>query len=178
MSKSQEIVMSQNIENYIAGKQHYKCANMPNSKLYGIDNYRCLLWKASGDGSFDRAGYIIDHIIDYSLFSEFNISDLQALCPSCHNAKMIKLAMKDEMTKDGKIVIIENNKDVEIDKNEDNYDVLDEKYIVREKKKRTEEEQIAKKSAKNNTKTKNKRSGTLNKHKTLSESNVDSDNEK
>ena len=36
-------------------------------------------------GSFDRSGYDIDHIKEFSITFDDNINNLQALCKSCHS---------------------------------------------------------------------------------------------
>lgn len=73
----------------IAGNQHYKCANKPGSNLKRLDKYECPLWQIQGEnkGSFDAAGYDIDHIKEFSISHDDSIDNLQALCKSCHSFK-------------------------------------------------------------------------------------------
>ena len=74
----------------IAENQNYKCANNPNSttKLYGLDSYACPCWTdKKRQGTFDKSGYEVDHIIEWSISHDDNDSNLQALCPACHNVK-------------------------------------------------------------------------------------------
>lgn len=71
---------------FIAGCQRYKCANNPNSNLNGLSQYDCPLWK-NNDGSFDEAGYEIDHIEEFCKNGNDDNSNLQALCISCHRVK-------------------------------------------------------------------------------------------
>lgn len=39
--------VSEAMKKMIAGKQFYKCANKPKSKLLGLGNYECPLWKST-----------------------------------------------------------------------------------------------------------------------------------
>ena len=65
-------------EDLIAGKQHFRCANKPNSISLGLNGYDCPLWKLIGDdrGIFDESNYIIDNN--------------QALCRMCHYVKIAR----------------------------------------------------------------------------------------
>jgi hypothetical protein len=78
--------LRESLKKKIAGKQNYKCANSPNIKLEGIDDYDCLLW-LNGDGSFDISGYEIDHIEEHCISANDNEDNLQALCSNCHKVK-------------------------------------------------------------------------------------------
>lgn len=78
--------ISNSTERKLLRKQNFCCANSPGSNLYNIDDYECTLWKLS-EGKFDRAGYEIDHVIDYCLTGDNDIDNLQILCPSCHKVK-------------------------------------------------------------------------------------------
>lgn len=74
----------------IAERQHFKCANSPDSNLIGIQDYRCHLWtnkENSCSGIFDLAGYEIDHVIPHCISQDDSESNLQALCPPCHKVK-------------------------------------------------------------------------------------------
>ena len=73
-------------EKKLLKKQKFRCANFPESNLYNIDKYQCKLWKHC-DGTFDEAGYQIDHVIDHHLTGDNNIDNLQLLCPQCHVVK-------------------------------------------------------------------------------------------
>ena len=66
--------------------QRFKCANFPNSNLKFIDQYNCPLY-TTNDGLFDESGWEIDHIIEFSSGGSDDVSNLQALCPSCHRVK-------------------------------------------------------------------------------------------
>ncbi len=81
--------ISESKKKEIAGKQRFKCANKPNSKLKGMGDYKCHLWKLEGDdkGSFDENGYDIDHIEEFSVSHNDNDENLQALCGLCHRIK-------------------------------------------------------------------------------------------
>ena len=70
----------------ILRKQEFKCANTPESKLYNLDGYECLLWKYNG-GVFDKSGFEADHVIEYCLSQDSSLSNMQLLCHSCHAQK-------------------------------------------------------------------------------------------
>lgn len=86
-------IMSRNVseskKKAVAGKQFYKCANEPKSKVIGLTGYKCPLWAKPGkeQGSFDEAGYEIDHIVEHSISKDDKIKNLQALCKMCHTVK-------------------------------------------------------------------------------------------
>ncbi len=77
---------------FIAGKQHYKCANNPSTKLKRLENYDCPLWDKENDnkGSFDQSGFEIDHIDEFFVSHDNTEDNLQALCKSCHSVKTKK----------------------------------------------------------------------------------------
>lgn len=79
----------ESLKKRIAGKQFYKCANEPDSNLYGLSGYECPLWKNKGKnhGSFDESGYDIDHINEFCISKDDNEDNLQALCKCCHSVK-------------------------------------------------------------------------------------------
>ena len=64
----------------IAGRQNYKCRG-------NIWSYKCPLYFKSRDGTFDEAGYEIDHINELSVSNNNELGNLQALCPMCHRVK-------------------------------------------------------------------------------------------
>lgn len=99
MSKLRKLTDSQ--KKFIAGSQKYKCANNPHILLAinKLINYKCPLWRNNGDGSFDEAGYEIDHIEEYSINQNDNINNLQALCLSCHRVKTKKFLLKNKPDK-------------------------------------------------------------------------------
>jgi 5-methylcytosine-specific restriction endonuclease McrA len=79
----------------IAGHQFYKCANKPNSRIKGLEDYNCPLWQKDNDkGCFDEAGYEIDHIIELNDGGSDDNSNLQALCKNCHTVKTKKYLSK------------------------------------------------------------------------------------
>ena len=84
-----EQYISAKMRNKIAGEQYYKCNNTPESELIGLKGYKCPLWKLEGviSGSFDSAGFDIDHIIERSRGGSNERDNLQALCPNCHAYK-------------------------------------------------------------------------------------------
>jgi len=80
----------------VAGKQFFKCANQPGSKIKGLTRYNCPLWEKNGDnkGCFDESGYDIDHIVEHSITADDSIDNLQALCKSCHSVKTKRFMIK------------------------------------------------------------------------------------
>jgi len=78
--------ISSEVKEKIIKRQDNKCANFPEANLWQIGDYSCPLWK-NDDGIFDRAGYEIDHVIEFCLTKDNNIDNLQALCPMCHTVK-------------------------------------------------------------------------------------------
>jgi mRNA-degrading endonuclease YafQ of YafQ-DinJ toxin-antitoxin module len=97
----------------IAGLQHYKCANKPESNLIGLKNYKCPLYFHNDPilkGSFDDSGYEIDHITlslsgqvmleavlpsitEHCIDQNDDVDNLQALCKMCHSVKTKKFLM-------------------------------------------------------------------------------------
>ena len=74
------------VKKAVLEKQGFKCANNPFVKQLIMQGYECLLWRFNG-GSFDEAGYEFDHIDEYSITFNNNVSNIQALCPNCHSVK-------------------------------------------------------------------------------------------
>lgn len=87
MNKQRKV--SESDKKTVAGRQRFKCANKPNSNLEKLENYRCPLWaiKDKHRGIFDETGYDIDHIKEFCLTGNDDISNLQALCKFCHLVK-------------------------------------------------------------------------------------------
>lgn len=78
--------VSEGTKKLVAGKQNYKCANSPKSKV--VENYSCPLWEhKTRKGSFGEEGYHIDHIKEFCISKNDDITNLQALCVSCHSVK-------------------------------------------------------------------------------------------
>lgn len=71
----------------ILEQQNGKCANHPGANLRGIRDHECLLWHSKHKGSFVNDDYEIDHIIEFAISQNNDISNLQALCTSCHKHK-------------------------------------------------------------------------------------------
>ena len=72
--------ITESVKKSIAGKQNFKCkAN--------INDYDCPLYFNGRDGTFDEAGYEIDHIEEFSIEGNEELNNLQALCPMCHRVK-------------------------------------------------------------------------------------------
>lgn len=74
----------ESIKKRVAGRQRYTCAT--------ISNYTCPLNKMP----FDESGYEIDHIKELRHGGTNDISNLQALCPSCHRVKTLRNYTKEE----------------------------------------------------------------------------------
>jgi pyruvate-formate lyase-activating enzyme len=103
----------------IAGSQHYKCANKPESNLIGLKNYKCPLYFHNDPilkGSFDQSGYEIDHITlslsgqvmleavlpsitEHCIDQNDDMDNLQALCKMCHSVKTKKFLMNRHNTR-------------------------------------------------------------------------------
>lgn len=79
--------VSESLKKRVAGMQLYKCANKNDIQLTGLTGYKCPLWNSSNNGSFDESGYDIDHIVEHVISGDDDISNLQALCKSCHMVK-------------------------------------------------------------------------------------------
>jgi phage/plasmid-associated DNA primase len=81
--------VSQSTKGIVAGKQFYECANRPGANLEKLENYQCPMWQKDTEnkGQFDESGYHIDHIEEFSITHNDDISNLQALCGSCHTVK-------------------------------------------------------------------------------------------
>ena len=80
---------------FVAASQHFKCNNKPGSKLKGIRDYKCPLWKDEDNkGTFDISGYEIDHIKEWSISNDDSLDNLQALCISCHKVKTKNFMMR------------------------------------------------------------------------------------
>lgn len=101
---SRKITKSQKED--IAAKQHFKCAN-------SIYDYKCPLWQKENDkGTFGEEKYHIDHIKEIADGGTDDISNLQALCLSCHAVKTKRnRSMRAKMTREKK----NENKDTKID---------------------------------------------------------------
>ena len=82
------------LEEQIAGKQRYKCANKPGANLPNLENFKCPLWKIPGDrrGIFDESGYTVCKVNDDLDTDEF--VNMQVLCPTCYFVKNERYAEK------------------------------------------------------------------------------------
>lgn len=79
--------ISESTKILVAGRQYFKCANNNEAILDGIGEYKCPLWSGVNQGSFDEAGFEIDHKIEHCLTKNDDLDNLQALCKSCHQVK-------------------------------------------------------------------------------------------
>jgi len=72
--------LTESIKKVIAGRQLYKCANIPGSNIFKFD---CSLWLNNENrGSFDINGFTIYNKVGNKLFYE-DENDLYAICHSC-----------------------------------------------------------------------------------------------
>ena len=89
--KPTRLALSSERKLYIAGSQYFKCA-APHGKE------KCPCWLLH-EGSFDEAGFEIDHDLPYSVGYR-NAGTCSALCYSCHGLKSrlerMKAAGKEE----------------------------------------------------------------------------------
>jgi len=87
--------VTESMKKYIAGKQHYQCANKPGSNIPGVDGYECPLWKSTDQerGNFDASGFEIDHKEEHCINHDDSLENLQALCKMCHSVKTKKFMM-------------------------------------------------------------------------------------
>ena len=67
--------VSESVKKQVAGRQRYSCAT--------IEGYNCPM----NNQPFDESGYDIDHIVELRHGGTNEISNLQALCVSCHRVK-------------------------------------------------------------------------------------------
>ena len=74
--------VSESVKKQVAGRQRYTCATIP--------NYTCPMNKKP----FDESGYEIDHIQELRHGGSNDITNLQALCPSCHRVKTTRNSTK------------------------------------------------------------------------------------
>ncbi len=88
--------ISDSVKKMIAGRQFFKCANKLGSNIRGLELYNCPLWEKNNStcGSFDESNYEIDHILEKCNGGDNSISNLQALCGSCHNLKTSRMKSK------------------------------------------------------------------------------------
>jgi len=97
----------------VAARQHFKCANRPESNIKGLEGYDCLLWQLTeNQGIFDKSCYEIDHIIEHCISHDNSIENLQALCNNCHAFKtrtfIIEQTEQNIVTINNNIVTIDN----------------------------------------------------------------------
>lgn len=79
--------VTESVKKSVAAKQDFKCANFPGSNI--ISDYECVYHQCRS-GTFDEAGYEIDHVVEFSETQDDKISNLQALCIPCHRVKTIR----------------------------------------------------------------------------------------
>ena len=87
MGKQRKV--TQSMKDSVGSRQRFRCANKPGSKSRGIEDYLCPLWciETADKGIFDGPGYDIDHIVEHVVSGNDDMSNLQALCKSCHIMK-------------------------------------------------------------------------------------------
>lgn len=86
--------LSASLKSSIAASQSHICS--------GVDGYACPL---SGK-TFDQSGFQIDHIVELADGGTDDVSNLQALCPSCHSVKTQLSARKRKSKKSSKSVSV------------------------------------------------------------------------
>lgn len=158
MIKHQKI--SESTKKFVAGRQHFKCANKPNSNLDKLETYQCPLWANDTEhkGSFDESGYAIDHkkqkrefcvafnknsyqITDQGLTEYNDMSNLQSLCLYCKTVKTNNVMYSNtrrnqDKSQLNKFCAISNNDDIDNDANSlDEEDVELCEEIIRKKEK-------------------------------------------
>jgi hypothetical protein len=118
---------------YVAGEQSYKCNNKPGYNLIGLNDYECPLWNLPGNnrGSFDKSGYEIDHIKEWSVTQNDGLENLQALCLMCHRVKTKNFIMK---TKSQPVINENKPKGSFITKSNPEVQITPIKKVVRKKK--------------------------------------------
>lgn len=79
----------------------------------GVPNYVCPL-----KNGFDQSGYEIDHIHEYSITESNDITNLQALCHSCHSIKTKRF-----------MSLAINKKYIRCYEDEDSSDILGDAYL-------------------------------------------------
>lgn len=95
--------VSESTKKQVAGRQRFRCATVP--------NYACPL----RNEPFDEAGYDIDHIVELRNGGSNDITNLQALCPTCHRVKTSRnTAVSIEKQQTGYKDIIINGKPLRI----------------------------------------------------------------
>uniref|UniRef100_A0A6C0C9J9 HNH domain-containing protein n=1 Tax=viral metagenome TaxID=1070528 RepID=A0A6C0C9J9_9ZZZZ len=85
--KTQSCYISDKSKKIILERQNHRCANNPDVNLFRIGDFSCPLWESTRRGVFTDPLYEIDHVIEFSLTSDNNIENLQALCSYCHSFK-------------------------------------------------------------------------------------------
>lgn len=80
--------IKKSVKEQILNEQKYCCANK-SGNLPGLERYHCQLWSIDGPdkGKFRESGHDIDHIVEFSVSGNNDISNLQALCVDCHRVK-------------------------------------------------------------------------------------------
>jgi hypothetical protein len=66
----------------ILKRQKHKCANDPDSNLFGLWNFQCPKWTSKHNGHIKKGEYKITNIIDFA-----GINNRMALCWECYYQK-------------------------------------------------------------------------------------------
>ena len=91
--------ITESVKKTIAARQSFKCANnQSDAWASSPTNYDCTLWQCR-DGTFDEAGYEIDHIAEVSISGDNSVENLQALCPMCHRVKTKRFLQQKKLEK-------------------------------------------------------------------------------
>lgn len=79
--------LTESMKKVIAGRQLFKCANVPNSDVLK-SRYSCPLWTNNENrGSFDKNGFVVNSKINNKIDNATD-NDLHALCIYCHRNKI------------------------------------------------------------------------------------------
>ena len=87
--KATRTTITQKKKDIIITRQHNKCANTPYNPAINLFDYKCPFW-IYNYGNFDKSGYDIDHIEEFSITQNNELENLQALCHNCHAVKTKK----------------------------------------------------------------------------------------
>jgi hypothetical protein len=91
--------ITESVKKTVAARQSFKCANnQSDAWASSPTNYDCTLWQCR-DGTFDEAGYEIDHIAEVSISGDNSVENLQALCPMCHRVKTKRFLQQKKLEK-------------------------------------------------------------------------------
>jgi len=142
------------IRKQIVDEQNNKCANSLLNPSINLSDYKCLLWKYS-DGTFDEAGFTIDHIDEYCKTKNSHKSNIKALCTNYHTVKTRRFKINKKKYTSRELANKSNINKLNINKlniNKSNVNKLTRsKKLVSNKKKYTRRQLVNNKKKKTNT---------------------------